>query len=305
MLKIVADSISWTTSRITSVIMRIPTCLLAELRTHRLLKWSEDNEYSLCISEFSINANSDRAIPIKTKIRMVKDNPYIPIVSLANAGMTAIEEVPPGASDYMTSLWKRSMLEAIEVVEKMLEMGASKQYANRLLMPYSYSDVIVTGDQIAWQHFFNLRTSESTEPNFRAIAKNLQDLYNKSTPVFKHIGEYHIAFEEEVNKYTDISLMDKLAISGSCCARISYNIEKEEELSKHRSRFALCVNSGHSSITEHQARVPSSLELHAMNNFRQTASNVNGWLLLRKLIENKNLCIVDGILEEREVNAYG
>lgn len=304
MIKIVADSINWTTHRLTSVVMSIPTCLLAELRTHRLLKWSEDNEFSVSkvVSEFSVNANSDRAIPIKTKLQMVKDRSYLPLVTLANAGMVGIEDVSQGAVAIMNSMWNKSKDLMIEQVEKMLELGASKQYANRLLMPFSWSDVIVTGDEVAWNHFFKLRTTKETEPNLRGIAIEIKKQYEASVPVFKHIGDYHIAFENEANNYPDIDLMDKLSVSGSCCARISYNIEREETLDKHRSRFNLCVNSGHSSISEHQARVPSSLELHHMHHIGTLASNVSGWILLRKLIENKDLVIEGDKLKDRGIN---
>lgn len=298
--KIVADSTNWLGIRLTSFVFPIPTCLLAELRTHRLLAWSEDYEYSIDknISEFSVNANSDRAIPIKTKIQMVKDNPYYPIPSLANKGMTANENVSDGAKAVLKAQWKKALDYMLEISNDLLDLGASKQYVNRLLMPFSWSLVIVTGDNFAWDHFFKLRTAKDVEPNFREIAIILQNLYQKSVPEFKEVGQYHIAFQDECKNY-ESSYLEDLMISGSCSARLSYNIEREETLKKHKDRFILCVESGHSSITEHQARVPSKKEIDRLKMFGELRSNVDGWLLLRKLIESGNLKIKDGSLVEK------
>lgn len=103
-MKIIADSINKITGiRLTTFLIEIPTCLLAELRTHRLLRWSD--------TDFSINANSDRAIPINKKIELVKEKPYIPIVTLKNKGMSGIEEnIDKNIIDEANQLYKKAML---------------------------------------------------------------------------------------------------------------------------------------------------------------------------------------------------
>jgi thymidylate synthase ThyX len=288
-IRIVADSINWTDYRLTTIVFSIPTCLLAELRTHRLLLWSED-------SEFSVNANSDRAIPVETKIKSVIANPYIPIASLANKGMSGIEQVSMEKQELANEIWQELLNNAIATAKELLNIGMSKQYINRVLMPYSWSDVVVTGDNIAWNSFFKLRTKDDVEPNFRIIAKAIKEAYEKSEPKYLEQGEYHIAFKEEVNSYSDSSLMEKLMISGSCSARISYSIEREETLEKHKKRFINCIKSGHSSIAEHQARVPTLNEFYDKQKIFK--SNVKGWILLRRLIETERISITSEHLVE-------
>lgn len=280
--RILADSINWTKNRLTTFLVVMPTCLLAELRTHRLLKWSD--------SDFSINANSDRAIPISTKIEHILEKPYIPIPSLANKGMTAIELVPDDMRNTAKCLYLQSMNNSIEIAKELLKLGFSKQYVNRLLMPYSFSYVVITGDNMAWEHFFNLRTNKDVEPNFRYIAILMQELYSRSFTTYLKQYEWHIPFKEEAyiyardvgNNKIEVPLGDTLKVSGSCCARISYKIQRNETLAKHVDRFDNCVKSGHISIAEHQARVPSIFEHYFSNKY---SSNVNGWVLLRKILE--------------------
>ncbi len=292
--RVLADSINWTTHRLTTVITPIPTVVLAQLRTHRLLKWSQTNEE---LSDFSVNANSDRAIPIKKKIDLVNNNPYDPVVTLANKGMTAIETVDSETKNKIKSISKKGLDFMVDLAKELEETGASKQYVNRFLMPFSWSDIIITGDDIAWNHFFGLRTKDDADPGIRYVAKAIQDQMNNSTPKFLYVGEWHISFNDLAES---LSLTDKLMVSGSCCARISYDIEREETIEKHRERFTNCVTHGHVSVAEHQAKVPSEDEKIRMQVFDELRSNVKGWILLRKLIESKDFIIKDGNLLQKK-----
>lgn len=278
-------------SRVTSFLFPLPTQLLAELRTHRLLKYSftEDTELEHTF-DFSVNANSDRAIPIKTKIESVKNNPYIPIMTGSNKGMLGNEMLSDSEYNDLTLGYCNALESAIKHAEYLMSIGGSKQLVNRLLMPFSWSFVVVTGDNIAWQHFFNLRTKEDVEPNFRFIAKQLYDIYLSVKPKSLNIGEWYITFREEIKhleqKYMkQLDIPEKLIVSGSCNARISFHVERDELLPKHKERFFKCVDSNHISITEHSGRVPSFKDL-SNPLFK---SNVNGLILTRKLIETNTI----------------
>lgn len=277
-MKIIADSINKITGiRLTTFLIEIPTCLLAELRTHRLLRWSD--------TDFSINANSDRAIPINKKIELVKEKPYIPIVTLKNKGMSGIEEnIDKNIIDEANQLYKKAMLYNMNIVKKLEKLGIHKQYSNRLLMPFSYSNVIITGDELTFKHFFKLRTDKSAEPNIRKIAIEMQELYNKN--LYNHkinildINEWHIAFDNDIDK--SIQGLDRLLVSASLCAKISYNTQDNTDtIEKHLERAKMCYNNGHYSIFEHQARIMTNTELFE----DWCKSNVKNWILFRKLLE--------------------
>jgi thymidylate synthase ThyX len=275
-VRLLADSTNWTGIRLTSFLIPMPTILISELRTHRLLNWGDD-------IDFSINANSDRAIPIEKKIQMIKEDPYIPIPTMAQKGMSGIEDVSEEDAGKLKREWLKARDNAIESAETLLGIGASKQFVNRILAPFSWSVVVITGDERTWSAFFNLRCKPDVEPNFRTIAYLMKEVYDNSSPKYLQIGEWHIAFSEEASEFERIQ--DKLMVSGSCCARVSYNTEREEPLEKHVSRFKSCVESNppHSSVAEHQARVPNSDEYSNA----VLKSNTKGWILLRKILENK------------------
>src|SRR5574344_280154 len=62
--KIIADSISPQGDRITTYLLTFPRFILSELNTHRM---------------FSKNTASSRAIPFETMVKMVEEDPFIPI----------------------------------------------------------------------------------------------------------------------------------------------------------------------------------------------------------------------------------
>lgn len=287
---LLADSTNWTGSRLTTFLVPIPTVLLAEFRTHRLLKWGDDED-------FSINANSDRAVPIEKKINQVEACPYIPIPTLAQAGMSGIEAVDDATASIMDQDTKEAIVETIARMRDLLaRVPASKQYINRRLYPFSWTKIVVTGDDRAWKCFFNLRANKpDVEPNFRFIANILFDLYTKSTPERLEVGEWHLAFKKEAKEvisslYNDGELekeveQDLMAkVSASMCARISFGIEKAETLDKHLDRFNKCNSSGHISVAEHQAMCPSPF---ALATSPAAQANVKGWFLFRKLLEGQ------------------
>lgn len=62
--KMVADSLSPQGNRLSSMLVTFPRFILAELNTHRML---------------SKNSASSRAIPTHKLLKMVEENPFIPI----------------------------------------------------------------------------------------------------------------------------------------------------------------------------------------------------------------------------------
>lgn len=118
-----------------------PRIILAELNTHKML---------------SKNSASSRAIPFDKMVKSVQENPFVPIAwQKEHKGMQGTEYL----DEYSSQLCKEHHLKARDnaVLEATMlhRYGATKQLANRLLEPFMYHKVLITGTE--WANFFNLR----------------------------------------------------------------------------------------------------------------------------------------------------
>ena len=114
---IILDSISKSGARLITMELKYPRFVHAELMTHRA---------------FSRNAASSRAIPIKKVIRMVEDDPAIPVFWGKNKrGMSPTEEVEDTPAAMRG--WLEARDSAIEHAIKLSKLGLHKQIVNRLL----------------------------------------------------------------------------------------------------------------------------------------------------------------------------
>ncbi len=292
------DSTCWTKNRLTTFLIDIPTCLLAELRTHRIIHQLESELYDLSsnTSEIAINANSARAIPIKKMIELVRENLFIPIYTKHQSGMQGSFNYSQEEESFFQERYLEYANLALDQAEKELNLGTSKQIANRLLAPFSYTKVVCTADEFGWNNFFQLRTEESVEPNLRAIARAMKNLYNQSEPIFRNEHECHLAFRDKAEQFlkNNLNLEDLMKVSASLCAKISYNTqEKEDSLEKHLERFHLLKSYQHYSTMEHQYFVPTkesltlAQEIYENNELKRGPffGPIKGWIQFRKIVE--------------------
>lgn len=142
--KIVADSISPYNNRITSILVMMPRFILAELNTHRL---------------FSRNSASSRAVPLKTMIKRIKENAFVPIAwQKDHSGMQGTEYWNYPETEDFKNLWLEARDNAINTAEFM-SIGAvpTKQLTNRLLEPFMWHQALITSTEMA--NFIKLRSS--------------------------------------------------------------------------------------------------------------------------------------------------
>lgn len=140
--KIVADSIC-NGNRITSYILTYPRFIHAELMTHRM---------------FSRNSASSRAIPFEKMVKMVEEDPFIPIAwQKDHKGMQGTEYITSKDAFYgrMLGEWIKGRDYVIEQAKKLNTIGVTKQLCNRLLEPFMWHTVLVTATE--WENFFELR----------------------------------------------------------------------------------------------------------------------------------------------------
>ena len=152
--KIIADSISPQGKRITTYLLTYPRFIHGELMTHRL---------------FSRNSASSRAIPFEKMVKMVEEDPFIPIAwQKDHKGMQGTEYFTnERVSNYSIDLdgnettyqleeeWLEAKNNAVEQAKNMNELGLTKQLCNRLLEPFMWHTVLVTATE--WENFFELR----------------------------------------------------------------------------------------------------------------------------------------------------
>jgi thymidylate synthase ThyX len=286
--EIIADSISPKGYRLTTFILEFPRFILAELNTHRAL---------------SKNAASSRAIPIEKMIQHVLDNPAMPTWWGKNqSGMQAKEELDAtektfevngilGAYNttprqFCQDEWLRARDAAIESARAMSAAGLHKQIANRLLEPWFNIRVILTGTEFG--NFFALRAHPDAQPEFQELAYKMLEEYNKSVPIPKKKGQWHIPFgdkmdEERLNVYGASIEEIKIKIAVARCARISYfNYEGKDDYEKDIATCDKLFGSvpRHLSPAEHVAMVTDTYEMYG---------NFHDWKQYRKFFEDERL----------------
>lgn len=279
---IILDSISEEGIRLTTWHLRVPRCIWPEFLTHRV---------------FSRNGRSSRAVPVKTMIQEIKDDPFVPWHWGKNQpGMQANEELDalifienssyPYKDLFREEAWILACGTALKFAEAYMEAGYHKQIVNRLLEPFMWIDVVITATE--WDNFFDLRTHGDAEPHFRDIARQMKTLYDKHIPTELPFGEWHLPYvtKEEQAEY-DINSCIKLSVAR--CARISYkSFDGNDSLVKEFERFDKLVGSDpkHYSPFEHQA-TPDTVDGDWLD--PDLWGNFRGWVQARKLDEFKLL----------------
>lgn len=233
-------------TKMISFLVDFPTVLLAELRTHRILTQGSLYEHSE-LTDFNLSANSARAIPHNRYLQKVVENPFVPIWTKQQSGMSG--EVIADTEN-VNVLWHIAKDEAINVYSGLLRENAHKQNANRLLAPFAWTTCIISGTE--WENFFNLRTAPEAQPEFREIALILKGLYDNAD--FRK-GVYHVPYRAEIDElyYDDIrnyiarykgtdaigETFDLyMKVSASMCAKLSYNTQDNPDtLEKHLDRI--------------------------------------------------------------------
>lgn len=185
--KIIADSVNeHSGDRITSMVVTFPRIVLAEAKTHRIISGlHEQVEVSEGFNDFddsSKNSASSRAIPIKRMLKMVKENPFIPVEwQKEHSGMQGTEYLEENLRKYAERDWLEARDNAIKSAHHFHANGITKQLANRLLEPFMWHTAIITATE--WDNFFNLRCPQykfwyesENENQVPVICKSWKDL---------------------------------------------------------------------------------------------------------------------------------
>lgn len=313
--KIVLDSISPDGIRLSTVQMRYPRFIHAELMTHRA---------------FSRNARSSRAVPVAKMIQEVVDDPAVPLFWGKNQpGMQASEECNepiylndefygPDVFEQFTreEAWLEARDQAVKIARGYATASYHKQVVNRLLEPFMHIDVLVTSTD--WANFLALRAHQDAEPHIEVLAQETKKALEASTPTLIHPGTWHLPYivpddweagwvrlgheTHGTGQVTD--LMKK--ISAARCARISYTpFDGNGSIEKELQRYDQLITNQpvHASPVEHQATPDTKGHYDVIRvidgdkeelvdsgeswDHPKLHGNLYGWIQFRKTIKNE------------------
>lgn len=284
--KILADSISPSGCRLTTLEITFPRVILAELNTHRML---------------SRNAASSRAIPTEKLIQRVLDDPFIPEFRLNQKGMQAGEALDDADAKEAQLEWLDARDNAVDAARKMHGLSIHKQYVNRVLEPWMWATVIVSATD--WENVWHLRCHPDAEPSFQKIAYMMRDLMDGNTPTQIGENDWHLPliFDEDISEAMGCEIgvaavLKRLArVSVGRCARVSYLTHDGKR--DQQADIDLCdrlASSGHWSPFEHAATPLTSN--HDAFHESGYCGNFKGWTQYRKYFPNENIT-------ERQSNA--
>ena len=223
--EIVGHSLNPQGDELISVLCTFPRIILAEVNTHRML---------------SKNTSSSRAIPFEKMVEAVQNNPFIPIAwQKEHKGMQGSEYI---TGDFgiqeAKATWLIARDKAIKEATNLNKIGITKQLCNRLLEPFMWTTMLITGSKEGWDNFFKLRcpvyyyagnnksykskkellpillndfgevpvdsfwyniNKGQAEIHMMALAEAVYDSVNESTPKQLKAGEWHIPFKDKIH----------------------------------------------------------------------------------------------------------
>lgn len=221
--EIIADSINPVGDRLTTFIVTFPRIILAEVNTHRA---------------FSRNSASSRAIPFKKMVKMVEENPFIPIAwQKVHKGMQGTEYLSGKVEQEARDHWLQARDKAVICAKGMSSVGVTKQLCNRILEPFIYHTAIITTSAEGLENFFKQRCPEYIGPytdtyrsrkdfikgtdvseyqknsidwfnlnngqgeiHIMRLAEVMWDVYKENAPKNLQSGEWHIPFGDKFDK---------------------------------------------------------------------------------------------------------
>ena len=293
--QIITDSVSEVGKRITTLQLCYPRFIHSEFMTHRV---------------FSRNASSSRAIPVAKMIEQVRNDPAMPVHWGKNQpGMQAHEELTDESKADAIENWKQAALCAAEWAQYLMDDGAHKQIANRILEPFQWIHVVVTATE--FDNFFELRAHEDAQPEIHELAIQMKAAMDASTPVLLQLGEWHLPYVtdkdydavaryrreamgmNDLEAFDDEGITEMLCrVSAARCCRVSY-LKHDGHPSTIGDDLLLCDRLAgarpiHASPFEHQATPDQQLQKSNGEFWWANGhlhGNLVGWIQNRKLIE--------------------
>lgn len=290
-VRIIADSISDSGTRLTTFELEYPRYIHAEIMTHRV---------------FSRNAQSSRAVPVEKQLERLRNSPVVPIEWGKNkSGMASSELLGDSDIDQAKVEWNYAAFLCARASENLQLIGLHKQWANRITEPFSTIKVVITATE--WDNFFWLRYDrDAAQPEIVELARLMKEAMDFNSPEKLSHGEWHVPYvntsrndagvrihyDENIN---EISLEEALKISASCCAQVSYrklDSTKEKAIEIYERLFS--GPKPHLSPVEHQGTPVSDTDplgwpvgvTHIDRNSILWSANFRDWIQYRQVLDS-------------------
>jgi hypothetical protein len=277
MVRVIARSLNVRTGDIlTTLHLRLPWYITPELLRHR---------------SFSFSSASTRAIPVKTMVGRVMNEPAVPIHWGQNQrGMQASEEVNPQIAHRCEEMVRELAFTTAHTVQDLDGLGLHKQVANKYLMPWLWCDILVSST--TWANFLALRTHKDAAPEMQKIAimiaNELVDVRNRPRRLYP--GDWHTPYVDlqlaqsqtgwEVNWTGDGHRL--LHCSAARCARLSVRQSGSDKMDWQAdldlARRLVESEPKHASPFEHVAQARETDE--------EGTGNFKGFAQLRHMLPN-------------------
>jgi thymidylate synthase ThyX len=285
--------------------VRYPWFIHGEVMTHRVLSRNASSNRAIPLSKMLFEVRSDflRAEPV---FWGAEQKGMEPGGELSNENIAG-EIVSPKMLARET--WRQAAHAAAGMAEQLGNIGAHKSLCNRLLMPFTHANVVISGTE--WDNFFGLRLDKAADPTMRALAIAMWEAQEESAPTFLAPGEWHLPFirkedEDEILKLVEIDcginppdeawIKILIKISVARCARVSYEsfeTGKQSTVEEDLKLYDRLVGAQplHASPAEHQA-TPDEFIGAGRNSpgwwrFGQEHGNLVGWRQFRKMLPNE------------------
>lgn len=251
------------------------------------------------------NTASSRAIPTLRMIKDVLNDPVRPIsIGSYQSGMQSGAEITGLRRKILEQLWSVSRYAIAGVALLAYRLGAAKQFTNRLLEPWVWTEQISTCTDV--ENEILLRDHEDAEPHYHELARQKALIIQKVKDTFDNdswytdvsgrcqvleIGQWHLPFQmaneniEELVNITGLSFIEiQKRLSVARCAWVSYFMPGTKKMANTQAALhtyaKLIVNEPrHLSPAQHVATpLPESVRVGPFC----------GWLMHRKEIEGES-----------------
>lgn len=274
--KVVADS-KYRDTRLITLEIELHRFILPEANTHKAL---------------SRNYQSSRAIPILRQLEQIANDPAMPVYyGKDQAGMIAGEELE-GRDLELAKMIILGMRDAcLNGVKQLHKLGLHKQVSNRYVEPWMWTKGVITASYEHFEAMFKLRRHFAAQPEIKALFDVIYEAIFNSIPVALKAGEWHLPYVEasacQDMDCVELSLENKIKVSASCVAQVSYR-KLDDSLEKAKKVYDMLNlpvegvypdDPPHFSPTEHIAKA-GDCEIEMSGNFHST-----DFIQYRKVLE--------------------
>jgi thymidylate synthase ThyX len=231
--------------------LRYPWFIHGELMTHRVL---------------SRNASSNRAIPLKKMLEEVRSDELRAEPVYWGAEQKGMEPGEPLTQSELAAAryeWCNAANAAADFAELMAQRRVHKSLCNRLLMPFTHANVVVSATE--WDNFYGLRLDKAADPTMRALAEAMWVAMNEAQVQSLKPGQWHLPFvdakasnEHRYDPQGKDECQTCIKVSVARCARVSYESHetgKRSTVEEDLKLYDRLVGAQplHASPAEHQA----------------------------------------------------